>query len=386
MKVGKSNCFLNLMDQLGGFLVGFNDVGDLKEDTLKNCDYKEKDLLMLYRCSSEKELREKTRIIIYDKEHCTVWKIKDKLKMIANKEHKELLIKKIEKLKKLYSVKERENFKENINGIKILPVEEDLVEIKRSNLFAPIDSLSVYQYLNRGTFRPVFNVGHDREIELIRNKEFYDELEVFEYKQNGEDKEIIETDFGKFIRIYFNEIFPYLKDQKIPKNPFSKIEEDKFYFLLQSIMNPIQVETLASLLIIDIGLTPDVMTGKGLDFVDIKGTCREFEEDKGLKNIEKVIEFLIKKLNFEISEKLEKKIKETKTIEIQCKAHTNHKENNNVILMKPAINIDEKEDNKNTIYIQNIIEYAKKNPNNLKNVNKWIRLMAYDLGYNLSKT
>lgn len=81
---------------------------------------------------------------------------------------------------------------------KFLPVKQ-LSKLHRGKLIAPIDSLSVYQYLNQGTFRPVFRIGDKRKIKHLDRVPCLPTPKL--EKHDGGNLNLDETDLGKFVRL-----------------------------------------------------------------------------------------------------------------------------------------------------------------------------------------
>jgi len=401
MKVGPGNRFLVKAEEWGGLWVGYSD----KINIIDNDNYDSIhifDIVYLNIFSKEK-YRNKTRIITFSNDKLIVWKITGKLTLIDEqfrninydrKDFETFYIKNHPDWDKSLhnqdkTFKKKESYlHSDLRNSKILPVKK-VYEVNRSNLIAPIDSLSVYQYLNRGTFRPIFNAGKDKNMSSILDK--YDSLEPIYFKKkiskdNNKIKkyEIKETDFGKFIRLYLNNYIPHLHKngsiEGFKDYPFSKLSNHEMYLLIQYILNPAQVETLAALFVMDLNLTIDLFAGKGLDVVDIKGSCRNYNKSEIEKILYHVIDIL-KSLNVILTDDFINDFQESKTLRIQCKASSNKEiENNKILLFKPGYN--NKKTNKNTLYINILLKSVEKYPDIYPNIKKWFDLMMFDLGFN----
>jgi hypothetical protein len=184
---------------------------------------------------------------------------------------------------------DKNNYMNSLDSSLFLPLKLEEM-ILRSDLPPAIDSLSVYQYLNQGAFRPLYACGKDRD----------DTLDVFKYLQvlprldiektqvendvpkkeltytakllNTPDK--LETVYSSLIRFYLdNRVFP-----KISSNSF-----EAEVTLFCSLLSPLQLETAATYYLIDQGYVPDTVSGGSLDHVDIRGRKLDSNEIEELQ-------------------------------------------------------------------------------------------------------
>jgi hypothetical protein len=268
----------------------------------------------------------------------------------------------------------------------ILPVSKEF-ETHRGNLLAPVDSLSVYRYLNQGTFRPIFRCGEDMKFPNFfeTETEYLPPITIIKkIKTRTESHKLTETGFGKFIRIYLNDLID-LHNGEINSHDsyFKKLSKDKIYSIIASVLNPAQVETLAYHLSLDLGLIPDVGLGKGLDVADVKASCRHFPKEKSNKIISSAINKL-ESLKVTFSTDLESIISNTKTIRIQCKARKSSTKNEGTLYLTKNFN-DVESGEKDTLYINTLIKEAleldgyKDSAFGLSNVKSFFELLYYDL-------
>jgi hypothetical protein len=375
-KVDNGNRLLEFAEELGGFYIGFfddeksisNQILDFSLDTdfeIK-LNYPDWEYLNLF---SEKRWRKKIRIITYDSNELKFWEIIDKVTRFNKVHSSESLPKKLIKLK-------QKNLKD-FHLWNFLPV-KFLSAINRSLLPSSIDSLSVYQYLNRGTFRPLIRLA-DYKNKFKFPKLIEDDLNKFTIKTSKKIEEtIIETKYSRILRFYFDAIFS--EKEKYPielRKTFSDLTASEKNLILGVLFNPAQVETMAMLLIQDIGFTADIGIGKGLDFVDIKGSLRHRQETDISKCLEKLSTNDLIKFNKNTYDKI---IKE-KTINIQCKAESYSDIANDLIYLLPESRNSVVE---NMIFIENIIE--KMENSNFKSdfplLSDWLNLQKYTLGLN----
>jgi hypothetical protein len=375
-KVDNGNRLLEFAEDLGGFYIGFfddeknisNKILDFSLDTdfeIK-LNYPDWEYLNLF---SEERWRDKIRIITYDSNELKFWEIMGKVTRFNKVHSLESLPKKLIKLKQ-----------KNLQDFQLwnfLPV-KFLTSLNRSLLPSSIDSLSVYQYLNRGTFRPLIRLAeYKNKFEFPKLIE--DDLYNFTVKTSKKVEEtIIETKYSRILRFYFDAIFSH--KEKYPtelRNTFSNLTSSEKNLILGVLFNPAQVETMAMLLIQDIGFTADIGIGKGLDFVDIKGSLRHRQETDIKECLAKLSENDLIKFNKSTFDKI---IKE-KTLNIQCKAESYSEIKNDLIYLLPESKNSEVE---NLILIENIIEKMD-NPNfksDFPLLSDWLNLQKYTLGLN----
>jgi uncharacterized protein YoaH (UPF0181 family) len=152
---------------------------------------------------------------------------------------------------------------------KTLPVER-LGSMPRSELYTSIDSLSVYQFLNRGTCRPLWPISgtgprHVGMVDTITNQR------QESVRWTGDD----ETWFGVFLRLYLNSILHRVLGDRWPDGwaneaQLGNMPEGERLQLTIHTFNPILVETAALYFCLDLGLIADIGTGKGIDVIDIR--------------------------------------------------------------------------------------------------------------------
>lgn len=377
MKVGNGNSFLPLEKQLGGLWVGYDGVPIPNLNSKGLCENGEETADLRYMAAvSQKNIRDRIRIVSYSKDKIQIFKITNDLKYLKDTK----AIKWDDE--KLYSSFPRswwQSVNNNFDGLgskafydhffktggwKLIPTSL-ANSLPRENILAPIDSLSVWQSFNRKTFQPMFTLKGN---EYLGQSDWLDQFPSLAPLQISETETLTEGRFGKLIRLYLN------AKCNGEKSPFSKIAEEQLIKTSFAILNPAQVETLAMHLCSDLGLTVDVGLGKGLDVADVKATVRHLDQAKK----EKIIDGTIKKLNsigVSFSEKLLQSFKGTATLRIQCKARpVNHSANlGSVLLIAPRNGNESKVD---TLFLDSL---ASAKQENFPSFFEWLKVLVYDL-------
>ncbi len=239
----------------------------------------------------------------------------------------------------------KENLAENLEIYKnaaFLPVQL-IGKIERKQLPAVIDSLSVYQYLNQGTFRPVYAINpaakfkRDFEkklkrldINIVCNKE----QKTYQARLNYLDK--FETPYSVVIRKIYDALFFKVKSSE------EMISDE----LICTLLSPSQLEAAAGYFLFDLGFIPDFFRGGALDHVDIRGRKSKAREAKS--HLVKIFNQIIPKV----------KIEEKDIIEIQCKDYNSPNLSlDDLIYLTPTFT----DENKNKIGLSDIILKIKLN-------------------------
>ena len=211
---------------------------------------------------------------------------------------------------------------------KTLPVSL-VATVPRSSLYTSVDSLSVYQGLNRGTCRRLWRATGPtqggfpesllRKVQGRRRPEaeapYTPRIPRWDDKlPTGE-----ETPFGAFVRLYLNDLLTRYGTSKAwrtrgrAEQRLSQLGESQVRQLAFASFNPILVETAAFYFCLDLGLLPDVGTGKGFEHVDVRARA-----EPGC-DVEKVLKKLKAIKTLSLSGEAEENIRKG-TLELQCKA------------------------------------------------------------------
>lgn len=166
--------------------------------------------------------------------------------------------------------------------IRMLPVEL-VATVPRQVLFTSVDSISVYRNLNSNTCTSLRTATGTDPTEIRGGVGDWegdqwplstmDDGQLGRLPETGDDAVLKlpkEKAFGQFLRLYLNEVItPYWIGRRpapvVPVLPRTAMDA-----LLPRVLNPILVETAALALLRDVGLTPDIGVGKGMDIVDIR--------------------------------------------------------------------------------------------------------------------
>jgi hypothetical protein len=143
-----------------------------------------------------------------------------------------------------------------------------LASVPRRELYASIDSLAVYQFLNRGTCRPIWRIKGPTEAAMPE--------EIARHRQESvRGTRDAETKFGTFVRLYFTAALrhtlsqnrltvpPRLESQTTLASVFPKLSAKDRQMLVLSTLNPILVETAALYFCLDLGVMPTLVQERG---------------------------------------------------------------------------------------------------------------------------
>jgi|GEM_PF-4505664 len=200
---------------------------------------------------------------------------------------------------------------------RVIPV-TPIASISRHEVYTSIDSLGSYQYLIRGTCRPLWRAkGPDAAampVEIVSECQKV----VPRCERVGE-----EQPFGAFVRMYFDLILskrgklPPVSSQPRLEGIFQSAELTQS--LVLATLNPLLVETAAQALIEDLGLTADIGVSKGKDVVDIRGRASS-STGKIDRKVAAEAFAKLKDLGVKATTALSEKLLSGGTLDIQCKA------------------------------------------------------------------
>jgi len=202
--------------------------------------------------------------------------------------------------------------------IRTLPVSL-VARIPRHALYPSIDSLSVYQYLNRGTCRPFWRIngptGADIDDAIIRDQA------VPAYAGTLSE----ETAYAAFARSYLNDIIRVFARTGVEGHPpglHACRDEVDFEALALNTMNPILVETAALLFCQDLGLCPDIGVGKGMDVLDVRARATSVDGVRCLKTASSAADLLhaVLKTGGGSPDEAVSHLRRHGVLDVQCKA------------------------------------------------------------------
>lgn len=216
---------------------------------------------------------------------------------------------------------------------KTLPVVK-VASVPRRELYASIDSLSVYQYLNRGTCRPIWRISGPTEVEMPDNIAIQSQASIRGRVLQGE-----ETKYATFVRMYLNSALhkalghtlpsrlPNLAWQPTLSSLWLLMPAQERQKLVLATANPILVETAALYFCLDLGLIADIGSGKGIDVIDVRARA------ESQQSADRASGFLLALKNdgIVISEGVLQRLRSERVLEIQCKAADQEVDTQNIV-------------------------------------------------------
>lgn len=201
---------------------------------------------------------------------------------------------------------------------RVLPVRLVAV-VPRESLYTSVDSLASYQYLIRGTCRPLWRAKGPTAAVYPRDVMDCVQSAIPGYEgTNGNGEE----PFAAFVRLYLNEIL-YRRGiataQDLPRLGRLVERPELAHRVVQATLNPILVETAALAFIQDLGLTPDIGVGKAKDVIDVRARACDAEGRFDRTVAEKAWTCL-RDLDVRADDALRERLLERGVLDIQCKA------------------------------------------------------------------
>jgi hypothetical protein len=147
------------------------------------------------------------------------------------------------------------------SGCRFLPAKRICDPIPSETLYAPIDTLSVLQQLNRRTFAYMTTINPPS---VPWPEGIFDGSCIF----GGPEGSREESGYGRFVREYLDRIV-----NPTCKNTLSSLTYEQRMLLVCATVNPLLVETAAMLFAIDIGMVIDSGRGKGRQGIDVVAAC-----------------------------------------------------------------------------------------------------------------
>jgi hypothetical protein len=205
---------------------------------------------------------------------------------------------------------------------KTLPAAK-VAAVPRRTLYASIDSLAVYQFLNRGTCRPIWRIKGPTEAAMPPLIAKQSQASV-----RGRDKHGEETKYAAFVRLYLNSALDRALGQTLPSRLPRLAEQPTLasYWpsmtaldrqrLVLATANPILVETAALYFCLDLGLIADIGSGKGIDVIDVRARA---ESQQAADRAARLL-LDLQADGIVISEAVCNRLRNERVLEIQCKA------------------------------------------------------------------
>jgi hypothetical protein len=216
---------------------------------------------------------------------------------------------------------------------KTLPATK-VAAVPRRQLYASIDSLAVYRFLNQGTCRPIWPINGPTEAAMPDLIAKQSQVSV-----RGRDKQGKETKYAAFVRLYLNSVLHRALDQSLPSclpQVVSQPTLASFWpsmtalerqLLVLATANPILVETAALYFCLDLGLVADIGSAKGIDVIDVRARA----ESQQAANRAAELLLALKADGIVISEDVLNRLCTERVLEIQCKAADRNIASQNII-------------------------------------------------------
>ena len=294
-KCGKSNCWLPLALEGYGLYVGFGDnvprgpnadrwIGSREpEATFRALTAKDDDNIAWL---THPRNRPWFLVLTFSESDLIFWEISGQLQLhLPGSE----TFARAEELWRSFPAKSRETYKRvfgpsaNNPVFKTLPASK-VAAVPRRKLYASIDSLAVYQFLNRGTCRPIWRIKGPTEAAM---PDLIAEQSQDSIRSRNEQAQ--ETKYAAFVRLYLNSSLHHLLGRELPlslprlagqptlASSWSSMRAQDRRLLVLATANPILVETAALYFCLDLGLIADIGSGKGIDVIDVRARAESRE-------------------------------------------------------------------------------------------------------------
>lgn len=392
LKTGSGNRYLRYAETWGGFYIGFGGFSlDLVADTfdealavdpnLKNSRSAFAALRDIYRMSLP-EWRKRVRLALWNRaDSCLeIWEATDQLRTFPRHQLVNLFDD-CETVSELETSKEwREECKykdvadrvsvtgpvdyENVldhfaspSGYRFLPAKRIAPRIPSETIYAPIDTLSVLQSLNRRTFAYMTDInppGTPWPAGIFAEETMF----------TGPNGSVSETGYGRFVREYLDGIVdPHMKHGLVSLSGEQRMK------LICATLNPILIETAAMLFALDIGMVIDSGSGKGRQGIDVVAVCGRSLTPKDL--IER-----LKSIGITLHAEAIDCLMATRTISFQCKGYHDDKglTAGRLVEFRPV-----QSDGRvpRGIPLQHVLSLAEKpNQSGLHHLNDWLNRMS----------
>ena len=292
-KCGEANCWLPLAREGHGLYVGFGDnlsptpeheypIAVREPEAAFRILTREDDDNIAW--LSHVDNRQWLLLITFSPNDLIFWEVSDKLQVHRPRSE---VFRRAQTMWEQFPGKKKKKYQRSFQQgavdplFKTLPATK-LAAVPRRMLYASIDSLAVYQFLNRGTCRPIWRIGGTKEAAIPEQIAKYGQPSV---RNKGD----AETEFATFVRLYLNSVLRHALNGTLPPVrlrlksqttlasafPDRSASHQEILALVLSTLNPILVETAALYFCLDLGLIADIGRGKGIDVIDIRGPPHE---------------------------------------------------------------------------------------------------------------
>ena len=337
LKTGSGNRYLKYAETWGGFYIGFGgfplnlvtddfDKALAAEPNLGNYRSSFGPLGDIYRMSLP-EWRTKVRLALWNRAESSLelWEVTDQLRPFP----RHLLVNLFDDCKRVSDLERSKEWRAECQykdiadriavhgpedyekvldhfaspaGYRFLPAKRLIPPIPSETIYAPIDTLSVLQSLNRRTFAYMTDInppGIPWPVGIFSRETIF----------VGPNGRVNETGYGRFVREYLDGIV----DPK-GKRELESLTGEQRMKLICATLNPILVETAAMLFALDIGMVIDSGSGKGRQGIDVVAVCGRTITPSEL--LEK-----LKNIGITLHAEAVDCLRETGTISFQCKGY-----------------------------------------------------------------
>lgn len=397
MKVGRGNAYLDLMEindnhSTQYLWVDFRDhplycPEDLRKYKPPKGAGRYGDLITLMHAI---EFKKHVRVITVNSEHLHIWEIQGPLESFYGHSEemriKDLVSKdkgKFEQFKYAIAGDKEKNWSELMpdelrskHYPKLLPVKLKC-KILRSEIPACLSSLRTHRVLNQGTFRALQRIGEKVSLAELEELQYPDlpSADLCSSKRIHSER-----DLGKFFRILIDELIRR-EEGVSPQLPADFFWRPQSLSLIAKTFSPPYVETLAMMIIIDLGLIPNGSVGKGMDGVDVIASGKLVSEHVMRQAIQSINEIR----GSQLDENLMQYCLDNKILKIQCKAYrVNDSDVHDMMQFKHVIVLHQADKiAKNDLSTEGVCSYVAKNPGKYPLTSKWLdhQKLGLSLGF-----
>lgn len=332
-KNGTGNFWSDLAKKHGFLYVGFDDnwpeeAGETLAPTLENGgetphSWKVADLNHIRFVSRDANHAE-FMLLTFEKTELCFWRVTGPVKPAPDELHKAAgAIHDGASLYREYFVPSKDET--DPEGVRVLPLPpfrllpvKLVASVPRDGIYTSVDSLASYQYLIRGTCRPLWRASGPTAAEVPGDIEAQAQAQVPRCQRVRK-----EEPFSAFVRLYLNEVLH--RQAKLPGQAEGARLGNHATDLISArrivlaTLNPILVETAALAFVQDLGLTPDIGVGKSKDVVDVRARAADSGGEFDVR-LARCAFIKLEGLGLKLSAAFRSKLLTTGTLDIQCKA------------------------------------------------------------------
>ena len=185
-------------------------------------------------------------------------------------------------------------------GYRFLPARRLSRPTLSESIYAPIDTLSVLQTLNRRTFVYMTDINPPA---IEWPSDIFTDTTAF----NGPNGSVKETGYGRFVREYLDSLVDPSQGSGL-----RCLTDEKRLKLICATLNPMLVETAAMLFALDIGMVIDSGRGKGRQGIDVVAVC-------GKTSTPEQVIHRLERIGVSLHKEAIENLRNNRTISFQCK-------------------------------------------------------------------